>query len=256
MKIVIIGSGNVATILGKKIMGAGHSILEVAGRNMDAVKVLADILHAAAVYDINNITKLADIYIIAVADSAIKALASELRVEDKIVVHTAAAEPINILNTSSSRYGVIYPLQTLRKEANVIPPIPILINGNNQETINTLQEFCMPWAEKVQPINDEQRLKMHVAAVFANNFTNHLFALTQKYCEENNIDFSLLFPIIDETINRIKTNNAATIQTGPAIRNDNLTVEKHLKLLHNHPKLQSLYLSITNSIKDFNSTNE
>ena len=251
MKVTIIGSGNVATVLGKMIKNGGHDIVEVAGRNKNEVKKLTAELLAVENYNLDKIEGLSDIYIIAVSDKAINEIASQLRLTNQLVVHTAAAVPANVLEQCSSSYGVIYPLQTLNKEGNTIPPMPLLVNGNNENTTKQLLKFCSQLSENVQVATDEERLKLHLCAVLASNFTNHLFALTQKYCTDNGIDFNLLIPIIEETVNRIKTHNAANVQTGPAIRNDANTLDKHRTLLSDNATLLSLYNALTKSIIDF-----
>lgn len=251
MKVTIIGSGNVATVLGKLMKNGGHNIVEVAGRNKDEVKKLAAQLHAVSNYYVNKINSLSDIYIIAVSDKAIIEIASQLRLGNKLVVHTAAAVSANVLEQCSSSYGVIYPLQTLNKEANTIPPMPLLVNGNNENTTKQLLKFCSQLSENVQVVTDEERLKLHLCAVLASNFTNHLFALTQKYCTDNGKDFNLLLPIIEETVNRVKNYNAANVQTGPAIRNDTNTLDKHRALLSDNTTLLSLYNVLTKSVIDF-----
>ena len=251
MNVIIIGSGNVADVLGRKIKQSGHQILEVVGRNKQEVSKLAQQLDSRPVFDINIVSTLADIYIIAVSDMAIKAVADELRVPDKIVVHTAASQPIDILAECSIHYGVIYPLQTLKKDTETISPITILINGEDESTIETLEEFCSRWAEKVTTATDEDRQRLHIAAVFVNNFTNHLFAVAKKYCTDNALDFKLLLPLAAETFSKIKKANQAQIQTGPARRGDEETIKKHLKLLDQYPAAQELYQQLTESIISF-----
>ena len=251
MKVVIIGSGNVAGVLGKKIIEAGHAIIEVVGRNKTAVSVLAKSFNAKPTFSINTVTTLADIYIIAVADHAIQQIADELRVNDKLVLHTAAAIPMNVLSLCSDRYGVLYPLQTLKNGLDLVPPIPVLIDGDDESTREMLKDFCSNWAHSVSVATDQQRLKVHLSAVFVNNFINHLMTVTNIYCEENKIDFELLQPLIQQTLTVIKGGNAANLQTGPARRNDIVTIEKHRLILAEHPSMLLLYNQITQSIIDF-----
>src|SRR5689334_13316052 len=130
MKIVIFGAGNVATAFGLLIKKAGHNIVEVISRHIEHAQLLANKLNAKARSGINLVTKNADIYIIAVSDDSITNIANSLNLKNKIVVHTSGATSKNVLEKTSDRYGVIYPLQSLRKEAKHVPPIPLLIDGN------------------------------------------------------------------------------------------------------------------------------
>ena len=248
MKVVIIGTGNVATILGKKIMAAGHTIAQVVGRDFEKSNILASILQSNPIYNTRYINLTADIYIIAVSDSSVASVANQLKLKDKIVVHTAAALPLNILAASSRNFGVLYPLQTLVKEMSSMPSVPVLIDASNEATKKTLMKFAADWAERVQIANDEERLKLHIAAVFVNNFTNYIFTLAEEYCKKENLKFNMLYPLIEETATRIKSQSPAVVQTGPAVRKDNQTIEKHLQLLKGHPEMQNLYKFLTDKI--------
>ena len=141
MKVVIIGTGNTASVLGKKIQGAGHEILQVVGRSFEKTNHLASILNCNAAYNPRYINMFADIYIIAVIDAAIPDVARQLRLKNKVVVHTAASVSKDVLSVCSENFGVLYPLQTLIKEATSIPSIPVLIDGNNETTKKDLIQF-------------------------------------------------------------------------------------------------------------------
>lgn len=256
MKVVIIGTGNVAAILGKKILDAGHEIIQVVGRNFEEANLLASQLQTTAVYNTRYINLYADIYIIAVSDTSIHSVADQLKLKDKIVVHTAAAVPKDVLSGCSENFGVLYPLQSLVKEMPSTPSIPALVDGNNETTIKALIKFSSDWAEHVQVANDEERLKLHVAAVFVNNFTNYIFSITEQYCKQEQLKFNLLHPLIEETITRLKFNSPSVVQTGPAVREDFLTIEKHKQILQNHPELQNLYSFLTDKIVSFTAKNK
>jgi len=198
---------------------------------------------------------LADIYIISVSDSAIHTVAAELRLKDRIIVHTAAAVSKDVLAVSSENYGVLYPLQTLTKDNPVIPSIPVLIDGNNVATKKTLTEFATGFAENLQIANDTERLKLHVAAIFLNNFTNYVFTLLEGYLKKEELKFNILYPLIEETITRIKTNSPANLQTGPAVREDFVTIEKHKEILEGYPELKVLYNELTDCILSYYNRN-
>lgn len=255
MKVVIIGSGNVATVLGRKILKSEHEIIQVAGRNREEVAALASALNAGYTTDFTEMSLLADIYIICVSDLAISSVASRLQLDDKVVVHTAAAVSKEVLAHASTHYGVLYPLQTLKKEVTSLPVIPIVIDANNETTKQRLMLFAEGWAEQVSVASDEVRLKLHVAAVFVNNFTNHLFAIADQFCRSNSIDFDLLQPLMGETISRIEKHRPLEVQTGPAMRKDFDTILKHRKVLEEYAQTLDLYNSLTKSIGQFYDAN-
>lgn len=248
MKVVIIGTGNVATVLGKKIITTGNQVMQIVGRDFEKSNILASRLQTTPVYNTRYISLQADLYIIAVSDSSVPSVAGRLKLNDKMVVHTAAAVSKDVLAECSENYGVLYPLQTLVKEANLIPPIPVLVDGNNETTKKALAAFSSDWAERVQFANDETRLKLHVAAVFVNNFTNYIFTVAEEYCKKEQLKFNLLYPLIEETITRLKSQSPAILQTGPAARKDFQTIEKHKQMLKNQPEIQKLYDFLTDKI--------
>jgi predicted short-subunit dehydrogenase-like oxidoreductase (DUF2520 family) len=251
MNVVLIGSGNVSTVLGRLIKSAGHTLTEVVSRNKTNAQSLATELNAEAQTNIAAITKNSDIYIIAVSDNAIETIAEEMQLKNKIVVHTSGAVSKNVLQNISEHFGVLYPLQSLRKESEHIPEIPLLIDGNTQETIQMIETFAETISKKIFHANDEQRLKLHLSAVVVSNFTNHLYTLAAEYCKKEGTDFSLLVPLIEEVAERVREYEPKLMQTGPAIRNDTVTIQKHLELLSNHPQLRNVYEEMTKSIERF-----
>lgn len=251
MKIVIIGTGNVATVLGKKILEAGHEIMQAAGRSFEKTNLLASQLNCNPVYNTRYLSLSADIYVVAVSDSSIHFVAAQLKLKDKIIVHTAAAVSKNVLETCSENFGVLYPLQTLIKEMPYLPPVPVLIDGNNETTKKVLTEFSLGWAENVQVADDEERLRLHIAAVFVNNFANYIFTIIEEYCKKEQLQFNLLYPLIEETITRLKINPPSGLQTGPAVREDYSTIAKHNEILTNYPELKKFYNLFTQSIISF-----
>lgn len=249
MKIVIIGSGNTATVLGRKIKASGHEILQVTGRNEETVNELASELQSRANTNPAQTDLSANLYIVAVADKALAGIHEWLQLDKKMVVHTAAAVSKDVLRNLSRNYGVLYPLQTLRKEQKQLPDIPFLVDGNTADDLALVQDFASTLSEQVFVAGDEVRLKMHVAAVFASNFTNHLYALTEDFCKKEGMDFSMLLPLVQETARRLHELPPRASQTGPAVRNDTGTIQKHLQLLHDHPDLKELYQAFTQSIR-------
>lgn len=252
MDIIIIGTGNTATILGRKLKAAGHNILQIFGRDAKAASELAYELDTESTNYWSVVQRNADIYLLAVSDIAIEEVTRELLLTDRTIAHTAGAVHKDVLKGASSHYGVFYPLQTLKKQGAHLPNIPLLIDANNEQTLLQLQALGESISDNVIVANDEQRLKLHLAAVFCNNFVNHLYALMEQYCYREGLDFQLLVPLIQETALRIQTLPPSQSQTGPAIRRDGNTVKRHLELLEKHPDLKVIYQLLTQSIQQHN----
>lgn len=249
MRTVIIGSGNVATILGKKFVLSGHEVVEVCGRNHAAVQELAGILNVPYTTDLNCINPNADLFVMAIADDAVAGVASQLPLDKQLVVHTAGSVSMEVLKNCSRNYGILYPLQSLRKELEAIPEIPFLIDGNTPDDLAVIGEFAATLSPMVRQAGDGQRFKIHLAAVMVSNFTNHLYALADAYCRQEKMDFKLLAPLIAAIAERVRHFEPASVQTGPAVRNDEKTIAKHLALLEVHPQLKAFYQMFTGSIK-------
>ncbi len=251
MEIVILGSGNVAAVLGRKFKAAGHRILQVVSRNTSAASKLAYEWDTESTNYPSIINRNADVYLIAVSDDAIDDVVADLRLPKKVVAHTAASVSKEVLKSVSDHYGVFYPLQTLHKEDINLPEAPIFFDGSDEVTKKKLESLAISISpHHVTEAADDTRLKLHIAAVLVNNFTNHLYALAEDYCKKEAIDFKQLLPLIDETASRIKEIPPSQSQTGPAARNDQETIQKHLELLKSHPQLKKVYEFLTSSIRD------
>lgn len=249
MRIVLIGSGNVATVLGRRLLAAGHVIVQVYSRNPLHAAVLASELGALPVSTIPAIAKDADIHILAIADDELYALKDWLFTAGRLAVHTAGSVSKDVLKDIAADYGVFYPLQTLRRETEVMYDIPFLIDGNTEDTRQELFTLARSISDNVQYADDTARKKLHLAAVMVNNFSNHLYALTEAYCKSEGADFKMLQPLISEGALRIRHYSPAQLQTGPAIRNDNITIGKHRELLQRYPALLKIYDQFTDSIR-------
>ena len=248
MKVVMVGSGNVATVLGKKMKENGIDILQVVSQTLSNALELGNALQVPATDNFGEINTSADFYIIAVTDPNITMVAAQLPEIDGIILHTAGSVSKDVLEGYSNKYGVLYPLQTLHRNVEVLPDVPVLVDGNTETVKEAIKNFAKTWAEKVVIANDQQRLNTHVAAVMVNNFTNHLMALTEDFCMKEGIDFSLFLPLIYQTVNNLDAMPAAQLQTGPAERGDISTIDKHLQLLNRYPSLRNLYLKLSESI--------
>lgn len=249
MNIVLLGSGNVATHLGRAFKMAGQSIVQVWSRDISNASELADTLAAEPISEMFDLDRSADLYIIAVKDEAIREVALALEISDKLIVHTSGSTGLDILDGVSSRIGVFYPLQTFSKTKSVdFRQIPIAIEGNTADITSTIRAIADRLSERVIELSSEQRKALHIAAVFACNFTNHLYALSQELLKEQKLDFDLLRPLIAETADKIQMNDPISVQTGPAIRDDKTTIQAHLNLLHDKQELMELYQKLSQSI--------
>lgn len=248
MKIVIIGSGNVATILGRLFTKNEHEVIQVMSRHLEHAKLLADELGCNCTnYD--GVTDMsADLYLVAITDGVLFDLNKSFSLGNKLIVHTAGSVSKEVLKDISTNYGSLYPFQSLRKEMSIIPEIPFLVDGNTEEATLLIEDFAKSLSPVVKRTTDDERLKMHVAGVVVNNFTNHLYTVAEDFCIKENLDFKLLLPLILETTQRLNKFSPKDVQTGPAFRNDVFTLDKHLRILSSHPKLKYLYLKLTDSI--------
>lgn len=250
MEIVMIGSGNVAAVLGRKFRVAGHTIKQVFSRNASAASELAYEWDTESTNYKSLVQKTADVFIIAVNDDAIAELVSDLHLPGQVVAHTAASVPKEILSGVTDHYGVFYPLQSLRRDMLTLPDVPLIIEGSDpytEQKLSALARSVSP--EKTGEAGADTRLRLHVAAVMVSNFTNHLYKLAEDYCKAEGLDFQQLLPLINETAGRLQNSSAAAAQTGPAIRHDQDTIRKHLALLDPYPALKNMYLLLTESIQ-------
>jgi predicted short-subunit dehydrogenase-like oxidoreductase (DUF2520 family) len=189
-----------------------------------------------------------DVFIIAVSDNAIKNVGENLWDCGKLVVHTSGSVPMSDL-PEGMRKGVFYPVQTFSKERAVdFETVPICIESDNPNDLNLLKRLASTISGKVFEIDSEQRKALHLAAVFVNNFTNHLYHISVEICRENKISFELLKPLIFETASKIRTLNPKEAQTGPAKRNDTVTIKRHLAQLKSI-KQREIYSILTQSIQ-------
>lgn len=254
MDIVLIGSGNTATVLGRRLVAGGHQILQVFSPQQQHAERLALRLKTSPISSKDFINKKAEGIIISLRDEALADFVHNLSFPDSLVMHTAGALSIGEIRNLSTSYGVLYPLQSLRKEIETIPPLNLLVDGNNDDTLQRIKNLALTISENVIVAHDDVRLKYHLAATLVNNFTNHLFVLTESFCEKENISFVVLQPLLEETVMRLKNISPFIAQTGPAMRRDQQTLEKHRLILNQYPDLARVYELFTEEIQKFYST--
>lgn len=247
MKVILLGSGRVATQLGQALQKAGEQIVQVYSPTEAHASALANKLNSAAISDLSLLDQHADLYIISVKDDAIASLAEQLNLAGQLVVHTSGSTAMDVLNLAN--IGVFYPLQTFSFEKEVdFKEVPIAIESNNPESLILLRNLAQRLSSKVIELDSKQRMTLHVAAVFACNFSNHLFALAQQLLASQQLDFELIRPLIAETAAKVQEHLPSAVQTGPAIRKDDKTIQKHLDLLKDQPQLQEIYRLLSQSI--------
>jgi len=257
MRISIIGSGNVATHLSAALKNAGHRLVQVYSPNMQHAAMLAYHVGAEAVDDLKDLTPETDLFIIAVKDDAIAEIIPRLSTLNKLVVHTSGAVELQQLLNFTPNAGVFYPLQTFSKTKELnFWEVPMCIEGADEAITKTLEELARTISNNVYRVSSAQRKVLHLSAVFACNFTNHLYAVAQALLAESNISFDMLRPLIMETADKIKQHSPASVQTGPAVRNDEKTMQAHLQMLARKHDLQKMYQLLSQDIiKNINIAN-
>lgn len=250
MEIVLLGSGNVATHLAKALKAKGENVVQVYSPNLVNAKLLADSIAAEAVNDLNAVKTDAGLYIISVKDDAIESIAEGLKAVSGLVVHTSGTTDIKVLSAYVKQAGVFYPLQTFSKTKEVdFDRIPLCIEATDADQLEVLHKLAAKLSQQVYELDGEKRKVLHLAAVFACNFPNHLYALANQVLQQNGLDFEIIRPLIAETADKVMTNLPENVQTGPAVRADESTMNKHLSMLKDMPELHEIYQTLSNSIK-------
>lgn len=249
-KVVIVGAGNVATHLSKAIKNAGFQILQIVSRTENSARALGTLLGVPFTSSEGELNKEADLYIVSVKDDAItEALRTFTPPTDALIVHTAGSVSMEILKDFSANIGIFYPLQTFSKAKDVdFSQIPLYIEANNKDKENELLLFASTFSTRAKLVNSENRAKVHLAAVFACNFTNNLYSIASEILEKAGLTFEDMIPLITETTEKIKSIPPRKAQTGPAIRRDSKVIEKQLNALEGREK--EIYKLITESIQD------
>ncbi len=251
--ITIIGAGRVAWHLSRHLETAGHHICEIWSPDGQSAQQLADRLYEATSTDqLNFEHSEAELFLLAVPDDAIRQIATKLVLpEGTVLAHTSGSKGIDLLTDLPYVAGVFYPLQTFSKEKEVdFRQIPVLIEGETPEATQLLKDIASSLSKKVQYATSEQRKTLHLAAVFACNFTNHLLTIASNILETDELDFKLLHPLINETIQKALHLGPDLAQTGPAIRRDIGTMRAHLESLSDNPELAGIYRLLSESIME------
>tara|TARA_B100000959_G_scaffold197330_1_gene206398 strand:- start:303 stop:1058 length:756 start_codon:yes stop_codon:yes gene_type:complete len=243
--IVLIGSGNVATHLGVTLKNRGLNIVQVWSKNINNAEILAGKLHCDYTDSINKLRK-ADLYILAVKDDAISKILSNL--QNIAVVHTSGSVSMEVFDNNFENHGVFYPLQTFSKNLELdFSDTPICIEASNSEFENKLVNLGEQLSGNVVKMSSKQRKQLHIAAVFACNFSNHMYTISDEILSKSNIEFKLLLPLINQTVKKLEDNKPSDAQTGPAKRDDKKVINAHLENMEDEIT-KEIYQLISNAI--------
>jgi predicted short-subunit dehydrogenase-like oxidoreductase (DUF2520 family) len=248
-KIVILGTGNVATHLGQSFRRAGLDVIQVYGRRRSAAARLAGLLGASYTSDLSELNPESDLYLIAVSDDAIASVAEAFPLQDKLLAHTSGSIGLDALSPAGSHSAVFYPLQTFSTGRETdISRVPFCLETKLDADLQKLQGLAARLTTHVYHISSEHRRLLHLAAVFACNFTNHMYAVAEEMITAQGLPFDMLCPLITETAAKALAASPRAAQTGPAVRQNKGVMAKHLELLSGHPDYQKIYEIVSQSI--------
>lgn len=254
MKLYILGSGNVATHLSLALAAAGHQILGVYSRQPDHARALASRLPQAQALDTPDFSSLpaADLYLVAVSDAAVAGLLQQARFPaGSLVAHTSGSLPLSAAAAGPElRPGVFYPIQTFSKSQPLdLSRTPIAVEGADAAAAGVLAALAASISSKVMALSSQERQYLHLAAVFACNFSNHLLGIGRDLMERHQLDPDLLHPLIQATYQKALQHPPFQVQTGPAVRGDANILEGHLQLLQGQDRYRQIYLLLSESIR-------
>lgn len=252
--ISFIGAGNVAWHLAPALENVGHFVKEVYTPNGKSAKKLVGNLYDAIVKsDLDFSDSPSQIFILAVPDDAIQSIAQQIILpEQSLMVHTSGSKGLDVLEDSSAAAtGVFYPLQTFSKSKKLdFERVPFLLESGNKEALKILNNLAKSLSKNIKIVSTAQRKQMHLAAVFACNFTNHMMSISEKIMNNAQLDFSLLHPLVLETIDKALRYSPKSVQTGPAKRGDLETLDKHMEMLQTDENVQEIYRLVSQNILD------
>ena len=251
MRLVLIGAGNLATNMGKALKGAGHDIIQVYSRTMLSARMLADVLECDATDDLQTVSADADIYILSVKDAVLEHVANIVcnGREERLFLHTAGSVSMTCFLGKAQNYGVLYPMQTFSKSREVdFREIPCFIEANSPEALQQINRLAASISNHVVCMSSNDRKYLHLAAVWACNFTNHCYDMAAEILEKHGISFRVMLPLIDETAKKVHTLTPRQAQTGPAVRYDENVIRAQIQLMKGSHLQQKLYEQLSKSI--------
>ncbi len=246
MKFSIIGTGNIAWHFAQMLSNAGHDVLQICGRNQQSAHEIARQVDATAISEVYDLDNENDAIILAVSDDAIHSISLSVPTHFR-VIHTSGSVSLSAL--VQPKTAVIWPVQSLLKNLSAsYHSFPFLIEASDQIMEQWIESWMQPISTKIIRANSEQRQQAHLAAVFANNLSNAVYSIAEEILKRNQLPADLLHPIIQSHVQRLMAIPAHELQTGPARRNDQLTVELHLKSLALYPEQLAVYKAISDYI--------
>lgn len=253
MRIALVGAGNVASCMAGALKSAGHTIECVYSRTEESARTLADALGVPYVTRIEDIPS-AQCLILMLRDDALLQLAGRIVAThpDALLLHTSGSVPMSVLSDAGARHcGVLYPMQTFSKGKTIEwSSVPIFIEASGSNELERVRELASSLSESVQVLDSDQRCKLHLAAVFACNFSNRMYAISERLLQECGISFNVMSPLIAETAAKSAVMSPEKAQTGPAVRGDRRVMEMHKALLAEYPEWQRLYELISEDINN------
>ena len=253
-KISIIGAGNVATHLAIAFKDAGKEIVQVFSRQLTQAEELASRCGAAAINEIPEMNQEVDLIVIAVSDDALVEVVGRLNVGDALVVHTSGSVSMDVLKPLGENIGVFYPLQTFSKEREIrFNEVPLCLEANSVRNLDLLKTLAISITDQIYFIDSAQRMKLHLAAVFACNFSNFLYSIAEMILVDNGLSFDLMKPLIIETAEKAKAISPSKAQTGPAIRKDKKVIYKHIRMLSENDDFREVYELLSKKITELTS---
>lgn len=256
--VAIVGTGNIAWHLARALSRSGIVITSIISRSMERATQLAKEVSAIPLDDPAMLEEQPDMYLLCVSDDVLPEAQTAYAGKGPLVVHTSGSTGMDVLATAGNETGVLYPLQTFTKGVEMsYEQFPFLVEGSTEKAAAQLKHLAGKISSEVHLVNSQQRRKIHVAAVFACNFSNHLSAIADRLMQESGLTFDLLRPLVEETTRKLREMPPLNAQTGPAVRNDMTTIEMHMEALGNQPEEQELYRLLSDNIIRYrNNSNE
>ncbi len=249
-RVVILGSGNVATHLARSFLQADITVQQIYSRNIKNARALADELKVPYTSRLDELSDNVDLYIFAVSDSAIPEILAQTSWNGRFLVHTSGSIPANIFQPFTPVYGVLYPFQTFTRDFPIdLTRVPFFIEASDNTCTMLLKQLANKLTTEIYEVDSQTRLFIHLAGVFANNFTNHMLAIAQKILDEHQLPASILNALVEQTFKKASQIGPYRSQTGPAIRRNTEILHKHIQLLESHPEWQKIYTFVSESIQ-------
>ncbi len=249
MKISFIGAGNVATNMAANLHNSGNDIVQVYTRTPESGRKIRRQTGAREVNLLADLSSQTELFIAAIPDDQYASFIVQYPFTDIPIAHTSGSIPLDVLKSRTAVSGVLYPLQTFTKEIDKsFHDVPMCIEASDPGFHKVLTALAGTISNSVYAVDSEQRKKLHVAAVFANNFTNRMYGIARELLDQDGLSFDILKPLILETAEKILANPPQAVQTGPAARNDKELIRAHLEILRKNPPYRAIYELLTDSI--------